>query len=356
MRSGGGSFRTPSPRIEALALVRRASTAPVTAAEAIQPTADRAARTPSVTSETSHRKWSIGIGNTSPPTKGRVDRHRQIGWRAASIRSTTRAVQYVSPRLSPAETNSLRLSRNVTIACAPYLCSAIAWALGLFARQNRTLSDEMRVARRLRCGWNSFDNLWTSPKLEDIELATGPAPMEIPMEARIARIEADVAHLRSDVADIKVDIRARFDRMDGRMDRMDARMDRLDRGSMAWIEGRRKSRRAEGGPRQRQRQARVRASLGAGSLLRARRQHARRDGAGLRLDLERSPRGRIARSSRAPRARRSSRFLSLAARTPESIRLGLALADETPDDEAGGDDDRRHAHAALGLRPRERTR
>src|SRR6476661_1839113 len=83
----------------------------------------------------------------------------------------------------------------------------------------------MRVARGLRCGWNSFDNLWTSPKLEDIELATGPAPMEIPMEPRIARIEADVAHLRSDVADIKVDMRARFDRMDARMDRLESKID-----------------------------------------------------------------------------------------------------------------------------------
>jgi hypothetical protein len=52
--------------------------------------------------------------------------------------------------------------------------------------------------------------------------------MEIPMEARIARIEADVAHLRGDVADIKVDIRARFDRMDARMDRTDTRMDRVE--------------------------------------------------------------------------------------------------------------------------------
>ena len=65
------------------------------------------------------------------------------------------------------------------------------------------------------------------------------------------------------------------------------------------------------------------AGLGAGSLLRAGRQHARRDGAGLRLDLDR--------------------------RTPESIRLGLALADQPPDDEGGPDDDRRNSHAALGL-------
>ena len=49
--------------------------------------------------------------------------------------------------------------------------------------------------------------------------------MEIPMEARIARIEADVAHLRSDVADIKVDMRARFDRMDARMDRLESKID-----------------------------------------------------------------------------------------------------------------------------------
>ena len=49
--------------------------------------------------------------------------------------------------------------------------------------------------------------------------------MEIPMEARIARLEADVAHLRTDVADIKLDLRARFDKVDSRMDRIDAKLD-----------------------------------------------------------------------------------------------------------------------------------
>ena len=42
--------------------------------------------------------------------------------------------------------------------------------------------------------------------------------MELPMEARIARLEADVAHLRTDVADIKLDLRTLREKMDARFD------------------------------------------------------------------------------------------------------------------------------------------
>jgi hypothetical protein len=38
--------------------------------------------------------------------------------------------------------------------------------------------------------------------------------MEVPMEARIARLDADVAHLRTDVADIKLDMRTLRDKID----------------------------------------------------------------------------------------------------------------------------------------------
>jgi hypothetical protein len=58
-------------------------------------------------------------------------------------------------------------------------------------------------------------------------MAAGPASMETPMEARIARLEADVAHLRTDVADIKVDLRTLRDKMDTRMDRFDVKLDSL---------------------------------------------------------------------------------------------------------------------------------
>ena len=58
-------------------------------------------------------------------------------------------------------------------------------------------------------------------------MAVGPASMETPMEARIARIEADGAHLRTDVSDIKVDLRTLRDKMDTRMDRFEVKLDSL---------------------------------------------------------------------------------------------------------------------------------
>ena len=69
--------------------------------------------------------------------------------------------------------------------------------------------------------------LWTSAQVEDIELTAGLAPMEEPMEARIARIEADVAHLCTDVADIKVDVRTLRDKMDAMAERFDAKFDAM---------------------------------------------------------------------------------------------------------------------------------
>jgi hypothetical protein len=66
---------------------------------------------------------------------------------------------------------------------------------------------------------------WTSTQVEGIELATGPASAERPMEARIARLESDVAHLRTDVADIKVDIRSIRDKMDSMSERLDGKID-----------------------------------------------------------------------------------------------------------------------------------
>ena len=69
---------------------------------------------------------------------------------------------------------------------------------------------ETVVARDSPLRLNPRIALWTSVQVEDIELAAGPASMETPMEARIARLEADVAHLRTDVADIKVDVSRHF--------------------------------------------------------------------------------------------------------------------------------------------------
>jgi hypothetical protein len=71
----------------------------------------------------------------------------------------------------------------------------------------------------------AFNLGWTSPKLEDIQLAAGRESADPPMEARIARIEADVAHLRTDLADFKVEVRTRLDRIDLRMDRLEAKFD-----------------------------------------------------------------------------------------------------------------------------------
>ena len=85
--------------------------------------------------------------------------------------------------------------------------------------------------------------------------------MEIPMEARIARLEADVAHLRTDVADIKLDLRARFDKVDSRMDRIDTKLDAVKdsiAGAKIWA---------------------------LDPLLRARGRNARHASARLRLDL-----------------------------------------------------------------------
>jgi hypothetical protein len=59
--------------------------------------------------------------------------------------------------------------------------------------------------------------LWTSAQVEDIELAK-EAVSEMPMEARIARLEAVVSHLRSEVADIKDDVRSLRDRMETKFD------------------------------------------------------------------------------------------------------------------------------------------
>jgi uncharacterized coiled-coil protein SlyX len=64
-------------------------------------------------------------------------------------------------------------------------------------------------------------------------MAAGPVSMEIPMEARIARLEADVAHLRTDVADIKVDLRTLRDKMDTRFERLDTKIDSLKDGLAA---------------------------------------------------------------------------------------------------------------------------
>lgn len=61
--------------------------------------------------------------------------------------------------------------------------------------------------------------------------------MDVPMEARIARIESDIAHLRTDVADIKVDVRTRFDKMDARIDRLDAKVDSIGTRVDAKIDG-----------------------------------------------------------------------------------------------------------------------
>jgi outer membrane murein-binding lipoprotein Lpp len=44
------------------------------------------------------------------------------------------------------------------------------------------------------------------------------ASADIPMEARIARLESDVAHLRTDVADIKLDVRSLRDKVDSLKD------------------------------------------------------------------------------------------------------------------------------------------
>ena len=45
-------------------------------------------------------------------------------------------------------------------------------------------------------------------------MAVGSPSPEMPMEARIARIESDVAHLRADVGDIKIELRGLRDKTD----------------------------------------------------------------------------------------------------------------------------------------------
>lgn len=52
--------------------------------------------------------------------------------------------------------------------------------------------------------------------------------MDVPLEARVARIESDVAHLCTDVADIKVDVRALRDRNDVLNDNLSKKIDGLD--------------------------------------------------------------------------------------------------------------------------------
>jgi uncharacterized coiled-coil protein SlyX len=95
------------------------------------------------------------------------------------------------------------------------------------AHENEQSPEKRSLQARPRRRFNHRRRPWTSAQVEDIELTAGLAPMEHPMEARIARLEADVAHLRTDVADIKVDVRSLRDKMDAMAERFDAKLDTL---------------------------------------------------------------------------------------------------------------------------------
>ncbi len=147
-------------------------------------------------------------------------------------------------------------------------------------------TDPRASKRTSRCavgGARIFDGKhWTAAQVEDIELAAGPASMEPPMEARIARLEADVAHLV---------------RMSQRSRSTCARYaTRWTRGSAPRNEVRRETRRAQGRNATRRHRVekqfaslkdrdRVREDLGATALLRPRGHHARDNGARFRLGL-----------------------------------------------------------------------
>jgi uncharacterized coiled-coil protein SlyX len=89
-------------------------------------------------------------------------------------------------------------------------------------------SVEKRSLRAAPCyRSNSRPEHWTAAQVEDIELAAGPASMEAPMEARIARLESDIAHLRTDVADVKVDVRTLRDKIDALGERFDSKLDAM---------------------------------------------------------------------------------------------------------------------------------
>jgi hypothetical protein len=52
--------------------------------------------------------------------------------------------------------------------------------------------------------------------------------LDVPLEARVARIESDVAHLCTDVADIKIDVRGLRERIDVLDGKFDAKLSSLD--------------------------------------------------------------------------------------------------------------------------------
>src|SRR5215831_10128491 len=106
-------------------------------------------------------------------------------------------------------------------SCMPQKQPPARIAVSVFAMRDLLLpkntlesTEKLALSRAVPLRWNQTRCLWTWAKLEDIELAAEPAPLESStMEARIARIESDVAHMRTDIADIKIDMRLMRDKL-----------------------------------------------------------------------------------------------------------------------------------------------